>query len=132
MYSQITRNLLNISGWLTNSNIVVIESDGWGSIRMPSLATYNKLSAKDLDVSSDDSLRYNQNDTLASTTDLSFLYETLSEFKDFKGNHPVFTAVSLVANPDFEKIKKSNYQDYYWEPFTKTLEKYNIADAFSL
>ncbi|MDD2674378.1 MAG: polysaccharide (de)acetylase [Flavobacterium sp.] len=132
MLINIIKNISNIPGWGTNRKIVVIESDDWGSIRMPSLATFNKLSAKGLDLSCGDSLRYNQNDTLASATDLNSLYETLIDFKDFKGNHPVFTAVSLAANPDFEKIKKSNYQDYYWEPFTKTLEKYNIADAFPL
>jgi hypothetical protein len=132
MIKNIVKNLSNLPGWRTNRKIVVIESDDWGSIRMPSLATYNELSAKGLDVSSGDSLRYNQNDTLASATDLSSLFETLIKFKDFKGNHPVFTAVSLVANPDFEKIKISNYQDYYWEPFTETLEKYKKADAFPL
>jgi hypothetical protein len=132
MIRNIVKNLSNLPGWRTNRKIVVIESDDWGSIRMPSLATYNELSTKGLDVSSGDSLRYNQNDTLASATDLSSLFETLIKFKDFKGNHPVFTAVSLVANPDFEKIKKNNYQQYYWEPFTETLEKYKKADAFPL
>lgn len=132
MIQKIIKNISNLPGWRTNRKIVVIESDDWGSIRMPSLDTFNKLSAKGLDVSSGDALRYNQNDTLASATDLSALYETLSKFKDSNANHPVFTAVSLVANPNFEKIKKNNYQEYFWEPFTETLEKYNLADVFPL
>lgn len=82
------------------------------------------MALKGLDLTSGDALRYNTNDTLASANDFSALYDTLIKFKDFKGNHPVITAVSLVANPDFEKIKESNYQAYYWEPFTETLEKY--------
>lgn len=36
----ITHNLLNIPGWRTNRKIVVIESDDWGSIRMPSQEVY--------------------------------------------------------------------------------------------
>ena len=32
----ITHNLLNIPSWHTNRKIVVIESDDWGSMRMPS------------------------------------------------------------------------------------------------
>ena len=29
-----------------------------------------------------------------------------------------------MANPDFDKIKESNFEEYFYEPFTKTLEKY--------
>ena len=36
----ITHNLLNIPGWRTKRHIVVIESDDWGSIRMPSKDVY--------------------------------------------------------------------------------------------
>ena len=36
----ITHNLLNIPGCRTNRHIVVIESDDWGSIRMPSKEVY--------------------------------------------------------------------------------------------
>lgn len=132
MIRTIVKNLSNLPGWRTNRKIVVIESDDWGSIRMPSIAIFEKLTSKGFDLTSGDALRYNQNDTLANTHDLSALFQTLVNFKDFHGNHPVFTAVSLVANPDFEKIKKGNFQDYFWEPFTKTLEKYNIGDTFTL
>ena len=32
----ISHNLLNIPGWRTKRKLVVIESDDWGAIRMPS------------------------------------------------------------------------------------------------
>ena len=38
----ITHNLLNIPGWRTKRHIVVIESDDWGSIRMPSKEVYKE------------------------------------------------------------------------------------------
>ena len=50
------------------------------------------------------------------------LFELLEKHKDAKGNSAVFTAVSVVANPDFEKIKANDYKEYYFETFDKTLE----------
>lgn len=125
----IFRNLSNLPGWRTNRKIVVFESDDWGSIRMPSNAIFNKLTSS-MDLKGSDSLRYNKNDTLASSEDLSALYHTLSSFKDCNKHSPVFTAISIVANPDFSKIEDSNFAEYYYEPFTSTLEKYGKQNAF--
>jgi hypothetical protein len=122
--TQIQKNLSNVPGWRTNQKLLVIESDDWGSLRMPSLNTFNSLEMQGLDFSSGDAARYNLNDTLASAQDLEALYGVLCKFIDRNGKHPVFTPVSLVANPDFEKIKSSDFQEYFYEPFTKTLEKY--------
>lgn len=36
----------------------------------------------------------------------------------------MITANCAVANPDFDKIEASGYQNYYYEPFTETLKKY--------
>jgi hypothetical protein len=127
----ILKNISNVPGTILNKKIVVIESDDWGSIRMPSVNVYEVLKNKGLDLDSGDSKRYNVNDTLASAEDLIALFEVLSSFKDSKGNSPIFTAVSLVANPDFERIKNNNYEEYYWEPFTETLKKYQSISSFS-
>lgn len=129
---QITRHLSNLSGWLTNRKIVVFESDDWGSIRMPSIKAFEKLSNAGLDLTSGDAARYNLNDTLASKNDLANLFEILSSCSDKHGRNVVFTAISLVANPDFQKIKSANFQEYYYEPFTETLKRYNKEDAFAL
>jgi hypothetical protein len=120
----ITRNIANIPGWHTNKKFVVIESDDWGSIRMPSLSTFEKLEKSGLDLRSLDAERYNRNDSFATNTDLESLFQVLSGFKDGKGNNAVFTAISVVANPDFEKIRKNNFNEYFYEPFTETLKRY--------
>jgi hypothetical protein len=120
----ISRNLSNLPGWRTNRKIVVIESDDWGSIRMPSLKAFQQLQDAGLDVASGDAKRYNLNDTLATKADLTALFETLTTHKDCNHNPAVFTAVSCVANPVFEKIRKHDFANYYYEPFTKTLERY--------
>ena len=116
-------SLRNSIGYSTNRKIIVIESDDWGSIRMPSIQNFDAINKKGLD-SSGYSLRYNQFDTLADKNDLSFLFETLSSFRDIQGNHPVITPLVIVANPDFVRIRESEFNQYHYEPFTKTLDRY--------
>lgn len=111
----------NFRGWTTNRKIVVFESDDWGSIRMPSKEVYHKLLEKGIRV---DKCPYNQYDSLASREDLDSLFNVLIKFKDRNGNHPVITANTVVANPDFDKILQSDYKAYFFEPFTETLKKY--------
>lgn len=108
-------------GWKTNRKIVVIESDDWGSIRMPSREVYNKMLKAGIRV---DKCNYCKYDTLASRDDFEHLFSVLRKHKDHNGNHPVITANSIVANPDFDKIKESNFEQYYFETFTETLKYY--------
>ncbi|WP_221659306.1 hypothetical protein [Bacteroides salyersiae] len=108
-------------GYTTDRRIVVIESDDWGSIRMPSIDVFNKMVTLNLDVAG---RCYNENDSLATKEDLSLLFDVLSNYKDCKGNSPKITANTCVANPDFEKIKASDFSSYFYEPFTTTLERY--------
>lgn len=124
MIQTIKKYLLSIPGWKTNRKIVVIESDDWGSIRMPSQQVSNELEAYGIDISSSDSHRYNRYDTLASAEDFELLFSVLSKFQDVHGKHPVFTALSLVANPDFEKIRENDFQTYHYELLTDTLKRY--------
>ena len=131
--SNLKRHLSNLIGWKTKRKIVVIESDDWGSIRMPSLAAYERLAKQGVQLGLGDAGRYNLNDTLATVDDLTALFETLQKHKDSKRNPAVFTAVSVVANPDFEKIQQHKFQEYFYEPFTQTLEKYyGNSAAYSL
>lgn len=117
----IRRYISNIPGWRTNRKLLVIESDDWGSIRMRSRKDKEHLIQKGV---VDGFNRYNWYDTLATKEDLSYLYEVLSRFKDRHGNPAVFTPVTITGNPDFERIKNDNFEKYYIEPFTKTLERY--------
>jgi hypothetical protein len=116
--------LRNIPGWQTRKKLIVFESDDWGSIRMPSINSFERLEKSGLDLRSADAERYNLNDTLATSHDLESLFEVLSNAKDINGNCPVFTPVSIVANPDFQKINDFGFQEYFYEPFTVTLKRY--------
>lgn len=127
------RNVINIPGWHTKKKIVIFESDDWGSIRMPSLEVFNKLKQSNLDLTTKDFLRYNKNDTLESTDDLVKLYELLDKYRDVNNKSAVFTAITVMANPDFEKIADNNYSEYYYELFPETLKKYhNGIDVFKV
>ena len=129
---RLIKNLSNLPGWRTNRKIIVFESDDWGSIRMPSKKAYRNLTKANSDLGDGVEGRYNQYDTLASAEDLSALFDVLQSIKD-KNNHSAkFTALSLVANPDFQKIKESSFSKYHYENLKQTLERYNRADAFSL
>jgi len=118
---KISHTLLNLPGYHTNRKIVVIESDDWGSIRMPSREVYEKLVGKGIRV---DKLAFNRYDCLASEDDLTALFQVLHSVKDKNNNSAIITANTIVANPDFEKIKASNFTEYHYEPFTETLKRY--------
>lgn len=121
----IIRNLTNIPGWRTNRKFIVIESDDWGSIRMPSNEVYSKFVSKGFEITNSD---YNRLDSLESNDDISHLFQVLQSHKDFNGNFPVFTANYIVGNPDFQKIRNSDFTNYYYEPFTETLKRYPQRD----
>lgn len=101
---QFKANLRNIPGWRINKRIVVFEFDDWGAIRMRSEEDKKALEKKGFDFTGQD---FNTYDALESNDDLVQLFEVLSLYKDEHGNHPVITAVSIVGNPDFRKIKES-------------------------
>jgi len=113
------RNVLNIPGWHTRKKIIIIESDDWGSIRMPSIRAYNQMKRIGLKLDS----HYNRFDSLATMDDLMNLFDVLTSVKDKHDNHPIITANCLVANPDFQRIEENHYHNYYYEPFTETLKK---------
>lgn len=128
--SPLKRRLRNLRGWTTKRKIIVIESDDWGSIRMPSRETYQKFLRDGYPV---DRNMYERYDSLASEEDLDLLFNLLLSFKDRYGNHPVFTANCMVANPDFDKIKADNYEIYHFELITSTFSKYpKHSNCFNL
>lgn len=111
----------NIRGWRTNRKLLVIESDDWGSIRMPSKEVFEIFEKKGYALNRS---IYNRFDSLESEDDLAFLFETLHHFKDKNSNPLIFTANCVVANPDFDKIKSSGFEKYSYELVSETFKKY--------
>lgn len=119
--SFLSNHYTNARGFRTERKLVVIESDDWGAVRSPSLEVVEKLGKKGFDSGES---HYMRNDSLASEEDLGQLFRTLKSVKDCKGKHPIITANTIFANPDFEKIKESGYSKYCFEWFTETLNRY--------
>lgn len=123
-------NAQNIVGWRSSKKIIVIESDDWGSIRMPTKAAYESLLQKGIPV---DKCPYNSNDSLETAEDLSALFDVFSGIKDKNGNPLKLTANTVMANPDFEKIRESQFSAYFYEDFVSTYRRLsNDKGAYNL
>ncbi|MDZ7693178.1 MAG: hypothetical protein U5K69_19000 [Balneolaceae bacterium] len=129
-FKSIGRKILYYPGWKTSRKIIVIESDDWGSASIPSKEIYTRLFRAGITVSKDPYCKF---DGLAEPEDLKKLFDVLTSYEDKKGRHPVITANTIVANPDYNKIRASNFQEYYYEKFTNTLsEKRETESSFDL
>ena len=111
----------NFLGSKIRRKIVVIESDDWGTIRSVQKSKLQSYAQEFPNFHSQPYLKY---DTLASAEDLDALWNVLTSFKDISGKHPVITFNTVLANPKFDEIKKSNFFEYKYEIFTETLERF--------
>ena len=123
--NRIIRNFSNLPGWRTNRQIVVIESDDWGSIRMSSLDSFNNLKQNNIPVHEN---HYTKNDSLECNKDMEYLMELLTKYKDSNNRNIVMTGANIVANPNFDSIRKNNFKNYIYEPFVETCKKYPDHD----
>ena len=127
--NRVRAHLINYKGWSIKRKIVVFESDDWGAIRLPDITKIEEY-RKRYPYPKNPYLKY---DSLASEDDLNVLFSLISDCKDNFGNHPKLTFNTVVANPDFKKIKESGFKQYYYEPFTETLKRFsNHSQSFNL
>ncbi len=119
------RNISNILGWRTNRKILVFESDDWGSVRIRDKEAFTALKNKGLNV---DKKHYDSVESIESNEDLEMLFDLLISLKDKNGNHPIFTPMCIMGNPDFEKIKESDYRKYFFQPLHESLLEFPNSD----
>ncbi|MFT6442743.1 MAG: hypothetical protein ACJASM_002295 [Salibacteraceae bacterium] len=122
-------NLKNIPGFSTHEKIVVIESDDWGSIRMPNKRVYEELLRQNVKV---DSNNFTRLDTVASAVDIENLFDVLTSVSDVRDQYAKLTPFTCMTNPDFDHLKMSNFGSYKYEVFTETIEKYHGSSVFQL
>jgi hypothetical protein len=113
---------LDYKSFSSNRQLLIIESDDWGSLRTKNKQVLEKLNAINPAIEED---RYSQLDSIASKDDLSALFDVLNSVKDFKGNPASLTANVCTANPNFDAIKATSFQEFYYKPFTETLDEYS-------
>jgi hypothetical protein len=117
-FSRLYRNL---GGWSTNRRLLVIESDDWGSIRMPSKQVYESCLKAGYPV---DQTFFERYDSLLSEHDLELLFNLLGSHCDSRGRHPVITANVVMTNPDFDQIRRNEFLQYKFEPIEQTFTSY--------
>jgi hypothetical protein len=127
--NSVLSHLTNIPGWRTDRKIIVIESDDWGAVRMPSKQVYERLLNSGIKV---DQSCYDTYDTLESREDLDKLFDLFQGYSDVNRNHPIMTFNTVMGNPDFEKIKEENFTNYHYEHFLDTYKRYYGDDLYSL
>ena len=113
---------VNLRGPRLGRKIVVFESDDWGNIRMPSRALQDSLAEKGFLF---EKRHYERVDSIAREDDLEALFSLLGQYKDKNGHHPVITAMTVMGNPDFEKIKASELNVYAYRSLKEVLQDYS-------
>ncbi len=130
MQEYIKKHFINLRGVKLGEKVLVIESDDWGSIRTPNNKAKEHLIEKKL-LNAKDS--FTQYDTLETDLDFEHLLETFSKHKDIHGNSPVITTNTILANPNFDKIKEDKYEKYTFETFSTTYKNQSQSqNAFEL
>jgi hypothetical protein len=118
---KIAKNYINAIGWSTKKKFLLIESDDWGAVRMPSREVYDKLVGSNIQV---DKVSFDKHDAVESEEDLLSLFKTLQKFTDKKGNPAVLTAYHVVANPDFNRIEATQKKEYHYETILDTYARH--------
>lgn len=127
--SYLSASKINSSGKRVKEKLVLIESDDWGAIRTPSIDAVHAFQKKGLDIGKS----IYRVDALESQDDLELLFEMLSQHQDRQGSPAKLTANAIMANPDFAKIKASDFTEFHYEKFTDTFQKYpNHANNLNL
>jgi hypothetical protein len=118
--SFLSSSFINLNGATVSEKLIIIESDDWGAIRTPSRESIAYFDRQGFEIANS----IYRNDALASQGDLEQLFAVLQSHNGSDGKPAVITANSIMANPDFEKIKAHDFETYFWEPFTTTFKRY--------
>lgn len=121
----IKRHLSNVLGKTTNRHLLAFFIDDYGAIINHSKEAQTKMSVEGYNIGKS---RFTQYDCLETNEDMEALFEILMSFTDIHGRNVSWTPLALSANPDFEKIKQSNYSQYYYKTLDKTLAELKNHD----
>lgn len=117
----------NLGGFTTNRKIVVIESDDWGSVRMPNKEAYKSLLEKGIPVNRCSFLKY---DGFEQAEDFECLSKVMLSIKDNYGKIPKITANYIMSNPDFKAIRDSEFSVYHYESLVQKLEREGLLQSY--
>lgn len=116
-----------VRDWSTKRKIIVIESDDWGSIRMPSYTAQSELEKNGIDIKKCPFLSFDSFEEVEDFDAIKTAFEYIYKKYDKK---PVITANYILANPDFERIKDSNFEEYHRKYFWEELKQKKILQSY--
>ena len=108
--SRFLSTLTNLCGWKTRRRLLVIQSDDWGAIRMPSRKSWERLRASGIRV---DRSRYDCLDCLECREDFHALMNVVDDHRDGNGRPAIFTFNTVMGNPDFEAIERGGFEEFH-------------------
>ncbi len=105
-----------LKSYKASKKLIVIESDDWGSERIPSLKIRNDLQTSGINIEKNPHSMF---DTLERLEDLEVIDNMLTEIENLYGKKVKITTNFNVANPDYQKIATSNFEQYHFQSFTQ-------------
>ena len=121
-FSNLSLHRTNAVSLKPGRKTLYIESDDWGMLRMRSNDVKSSLIEKGYQIGD---CIFNSFDRLENDVDVQNLAEVLHSVLDQYGHPGLIILNNIVGNPDFEKIKNTNFNQYYVQPFTETYKQYN-------
>ncbi len=106
-----------ILSYKTTRKIVVLESDDWGSERIPNSEVRNNLLRAGVNMEGNPHSRY---DTLERIDDLYRIEELLINIFNKYNIKVKLTFNFNTANPDFDLIKQNGFEKYFYKTFDQT------------
>lgn len=104
---------------------MVIESDDWGSIRMPSKEARETLRKEGIQINTNP---FSKLDALETDTDYNCVVHTIDNIRNKYGKSPVITANYIMANPKFDLIAGNKFESFVYELFTDTYRQRDHDD----
>jgi len=114
---QIADNLKNLRGWRTPRKLVAFAVDDYANVRVASPAARERVIEAGLDLSG----QMDRFDAMETRQDLEALFEVLDGVRDRRDRPAIFTAYSLSANPDFDRVLEQG--EYRYETVPDTFER---------
>lgn len=123
------KKVLYKKGLKTDRQIIIFESDDWGAVRNPNKENISVLRKEFPNLKVDS---YTSFDCIENQEDIILLKNILNSHTDSKGKVAKFTLNFATANPDFERIKASGYNEFHYTMLDKNEEYQNVLNEIKL
>ena len=115
----------NLRSCKTRRQLIVIESDDWGAIRMPGPYAYQSLLDAGIRVNS---CWHDRLDCLEDAADFQALMGIIDAHRDGNGRPAKLTLNTVMGNPNFSAIEADEFRHFYHQHFLDSYRYYHDQD----